>query len=51
MPPGRFLEISELEQSVTNGGFQILESESLPFDTKNDPRYVFARFIVAKKKV
>lgn len=45
----RFLEISELEQSITQAKFQIVETETLLFSPTSDPTYIIARFIAAKK--
>jgi 2-polyprenyl-3-methyl-5-hydroxy-6-metoxy-1,4-benzoquinol methylase len=45
----RFLKIPELEQSITNGKFQIVETETLTFRPTNDPAYIVGRFIAAKK--
>jgi 2-polyprenyl-3-methyl-5-hydroxy-6-metoxy-1,4-benzoquinol methylase len=49
-PHLKFLKIPELETSITQASFQILETESLPFDSESDQQqYVIARFVAAKK--
>lgn len=46
----RFFRIPELEASITQASFQILETESLPFDSESDDQqYVIARFVAASK--
>jgi 2-polyprenyl-3-methyl-5-hydroxy-6-metoxy-1,4-benzoquinol methylase len=50
-PYFRFLKISELERSITHGGFQIVETETLTFTANPPPdqTYIVGRFIAAKK--
>lgn len=50
LPTMRFFKISELEHLITQGNFQIVETESLPFGSEPpDQAYVFGRFVAAKK--
>jgi ubiquinone/menaquinone biosynthesis C-methylase UbiE len=47
----RFLEVPYLERSITQGKFQIVETETLTFSANPAPgqAYIVARFIAAKK--
>lgn len=45
----QFLQISELEHSITHGKFQMIETETLTFSPNSDQTYIIARFIAAKK--
>lgn len=49
IPYGRFFAESELERSISDGGFEIAETANLPFGQRPDMRYVLARFVAAKK--
>jgi 2-polyprenyl-3-methyl-5-hydroxy-6-metoxy-1,4-benzoquinol methylase len=49
LPYMRFFKIPELEASIIKAGFQILETETLPFDNGSDEQYVVARFVAARK--
>jgi 2-polyprenyl-3-methyl-5-hydroxy-6-metoxy-1,4-benzoquinol methylase len=48
-PVVRFFRLSELEQCITGGKFQITETEKLSFDGTDEPGYIFSRFIAARK--
>jgi 2-polyprenyl-3-methyl-5-hydroxy-6-metoxy-1,4-benzoquinol methylase len=49
-PHMRFFRIPELEGSITQASFQILETESLPFDSESgDEQYIIAHFVAARK--
>jgi 2-polyprenyl-3-methyl-5-hydroxy-6-metoxy-1,4-benzoquinol methylase len=49
-PHLRFCKIPELEGSIAQASFQILETESLLFDSESDQQqYIVARFVAAKK--
>jgi 2-polyprenyl-3-methyl-5-hydroxy-6-metoxy-1,4-benzoquinol methylase len=49
-PHMRFFRIPELEDSITQAGFQILGTESLPFDSESDEeQYIIAHFVAARK--
>ncbi|MBN1438165.1 MAG: class I SAM-dependent methyltransferase [Anaerolineales bacterium] len=48
-PMMRFFRISELERVVSGGGFRIVEAATIPFGSFEDPAYVFARFLAARK--
>jgi 2-polyprenyl-3-methyl-5-hydroxy-6-metoxy-1,4-benzoquinol methylase len=50
LPTLRFLKISELEESITRARFQIVETETIPFNPNNNPTYIVGRFITAKKE-
>ncbi|MCP4541364.1 MAG: class I SAM-dependent methyltransferase [Chloroflexi bacterium] len=48
-PHVRFLKIPELEQAITRGKFQIVETETLAFDPTNDQNFIVGHFVAAKK--
>ena len=49
LPYLRFLKIPDLEHSITQGKFQIVETETLTFSPTSDRTFIVARFIAAKK--
>jgi len=49
IPYGKFFAPSELERSISDGGFEIDETANLPFDQRADMRRVLAHFVAAKK--
>ena len=51
LPYLRFLKIPDLEHSITQGKFEIVETETLTFTASPPPgqTYIVARFIAAKK--
>jgi 2-polyprenyl-3-methyl-5-hydroxy-6-metoxy-1,4-benzoquinol methylase len=49
LPYLRFLRIDELERTITQARFQIVERETLTFGAQHAERYVIARLLVARK--
>lgn len=49
IPYMKFYSVPDLECSIARSGFEIQETAGLPFDQREDMRYVFARFIAARK--
>lgn len=49
LPTLRFLKIHELERAITGARFQIVETETIPFDPADDQSYIIGYFITAKK--
>jgi len=45
----KFYPVPDLERSISDAGFEIHETADLPFDQRSDMRYVFARFVAARK--
>lgn len=48
-PTLRFANIPKLEQAITRRNFQIVETETIPFDPAKTPTYIVGHFIAAKK--
>jgi 2-polyprenyl-3-methyl-5-hydroxy-6-metoxy-1,4-benzoquinol methylase len=49
IPYLKFYSVPDLERSISEAGFEINETTDLPFDQRPDMRYVFARFVAARK--
>jgi 2-polyprenyl-3-methyl-5-hydroxy-6-metoxy-1,4-benzoquinol methylase len=49
IPYMKFYAVPDLERSISEAGFEIYETADLPFDQRPDMRYVFARFVAARK--
>ncbi|MGD2100961.1 MAG: class I SAM-dependent methyltransferase [Acidimicrobiia bacterium] len=50
LPYGRLPNASEIDKAISQGGFELHETENLPFDRRPDMAYVFSRFAAAKKR-
>jgi len=49
LPTLQFLKISELQQAITHAGFEIVKTETIPFNSIDDANYVVGRFVAAQK--
>jgi len=49
VPGLKFYSAPDLDRLISDAGFEIHETTDLPFDQRSDMRYVFARFVAARK--
>ena len=49
IPYMKFHSVPELERSISDAGFEIHDAADLAFAQSSDMKYVFARFVAARK--